>query len=60
MNDCKNQSDFSSVRVAVVEIRNGESKEEAWCRYLAEHPESVEIRIKIFNYPNPNSNPGKS
>jgi hypothetical protein len=40
-------------RVAVVEMRNGESKEEAWRRYLTEHPESVRVQVKIFHYPNP-------
>jgi hypothetical protein len=44
--------------LAVVEVRNGESQEEAWRRYLAEHPEKVAVRIKIFNYQN--SSPRKA
>jgi hypothetical protein len=40
------------ISVAVVEVRNGESKEEAWRRHLSDHPESASVRIKIFNYHN--------
>jgi hypothetical protein len=43
------------ISVAVVEVRNVESQEEAWRRYLAEHPESFWVDVKIFHYPNPNS-----
>jgi hypothetical protein len=41
------------ISVAVVEVVNGESQEEAWRRYLTHHPESIGVRIKIFHYPNP-------
>ncbi len=41
-------------QVAVVEVRFGETREEAWHRYLAEHPESAGVDVKIFHYPNPN------
>jgi hypothetical protein len=40
--------------VAVVEVRDGESQEEALRRYLTHHPESIGVRIKIFHYPDPN------
>ncbi len=39
--------------LAVVEVRNGESQEETWRRYLADHPESVGARVRIFHYPGP-------
>jgi hypothetical protein len=42
------------ISVAVVEVHNGESQEEAWRRYLTHHPESLGGRIKIFHYPNLN------
>ena len=54
MRDSENQSglaQYLKVNVAVVEVRYGESQEEAWRRYLADHPESVGVRVKIFHYP---------
>uniref|UniRef100_A0A7C3ZAX8 Uncharacterized protein n=1 Tax=Desulfobacca acetoxidans TaxID=60893 RepID=A0A7C3ZAX8_9BACT len=39
--------------LVVVEVRHGESQEEAWRRYLAEHPRSAQARIKIFHFPKP-------
>ena len=42
------------ISVAVVEARVGETQEAAWRRYLAEHPESSGVNVKIFHYPNPN------
>jgi hypothetical protein len=47
-----------NINLAVVEVRNGESQEEAWRRYLADHPEKAGVRIKIFNYQN--SSPRKA
>ncbi len=41
------------ISVAVVEVHDGDSQEEAWRRYLTHHPESVGVLIKIFHYPNP-------
>jgi hypothetical protein len=41
------------ISVAVVEVHNGESQEEAWRRYLSHHPESAGVKVKIFHYPNP-------
>jgi hypothetical protein len=43
-----------SINLAVVEVCVGETREEAWRRYLAEHPESAGVDVKIFHYPNPN------
>ena len=39
--------------LAVVEVRPGESQEDAWCRYLANHPGSAGVHVKIFHYPEP-------
>ncbi len=54
MRDSEDQSGLAhylKMNVAVVEVRTGESQEEAWYRYLADHPESVGVRVKIFHYP---------
>jgi len=61
MSDSEDQpvvAQYLNINLAVVEVRNGESKEEAWRRYLSVHPESVGVRVKIFHYPNPS--PGNS
>ena len=42
MGDSEDQSvlaQYLNINLAVVEVRNGESQEEAWRRYLADHPE---------------------
>jgi hypothetical protein len=36
--------------LAVVEVKNGESHEEAWRRYVAGNPESAGVRVKIFHH----------
>jgi hypothetical protein len=36
-------------RVAVIEIRPGESKADAWSLHLLEHPEDAYADIKVFN-----------
>ncbi len=55
MSFSENQSGLArylNINLAVVEVRNGESQEDAWRRYLTDHPEKVGVRIKIFHYPN--------
>jgi hypothetical protein len=52
----ENQSTVAQYRktnLAVVVVQNGESQDEAWRRYLADNPESAEVRVKIFHYPMP-------
>ena len=49
---------YLNINLAVVEVGNGESQEEAWRRYLSDHPEKVWVRVKIFNYQN--SSPRKA
>jgi hypothetical protein len=61
MPDSKDQTvlaRYLNIKLAVVEVRNGESQEEAWRRYLADHPVDASVRIKIFHYHN--SSPRKS
>ena len=56
MRGFKNQSavaHYPKANLAVVEVRQGESEEEAWSRYLADHPESVGVTVKIFHLPQP-------
>ena len=56
MGDSEGQSVWArylNINLAVVEVCNGESQEEAWRRYLSVDPESVGGRVKIFHYPNP-------
>jgi len=43
---------YLNIKLAVVEVRKGESQEGAWRRYLVEHPEKVGVRIKIFHHHN--------
>ncbi len=61
MGDSEDQSvlgRYLNINLAVVEVRNGESQEDAWRRFLAEHPEKVGVCVKIFNYQN--SSPRKA
>ena len=38
-----------SYRIAMVKVSLGETKEESWRRHLAEHPEDINVNIKVFN-----------
>ncbi len=40
---------YLNCRVAIIEIGYGETKEDAWARHLAGHPEDFYANIKIFN-----------
>ena len=44
---------YFQTKLAIVEVRNGESQEDAWLRYLAENPEQAGAHVKIFHYPEP-------
>ncbi len=44
---------YFQTKLVVVEVRNGESQEDAWRRYLAEHPGCSGAHVKIFHYPQP-------
>ena len=56
MHSVQNESaitQYFQTKLAVVEVRKGESQEDAWRRYLAENPESAGAHVKIFHYPEP-------
>ncbi len=40
---------YFNIRMAIIEMRLEETKEEAWSRHLAEHPEDLYANLKIFN-----------
>ena len=44
---------YFQTKLAVVEVKNGETQDEAWLRYLAENPEQAGAHVKIFHYPEP-------
>ncbi len=44
---------YFQTKLAVIEVRQGESQEDAWRRYLAENPEDAGAHVKIFHYPEP-------
>ncbi|MFI5329536.1 MAG: hypothetical protein ACHQ2F_00655 [Desulfobaccales bacterium] len=41
--------DYFHVRLAIIEVRPGETREDAWIRHLADHPEAKYANVKIFN-----------
>jgi hypothetical protein len=41
------------LRLAVVQLKPGETTEEAWNRHLKEKPDAVLATLKIFNQPGP-------
>jgi hypothetical protein len=44
---------YFQTKLAIVEVRNGESQEDAWRRFVAENPEQAGAHVKIFHYPEP-------
>ncbi len=48
-------AEYLKPNLAVVEVRKGESQEEAWRRHLAVNPQATSAHIKIFHYPRPGS-----
>jgi hypothetical protein len=52
---------YFETKLAIVEVNEGETQEEAWRRYLTTHPGHANARVKIFHYPAeviPGSNKG--
>jgi hypothetical protein len=39
------------MKMAVVQVRRGESNQDAWKRHLREHPYDANAMIKVFNQP---------
>ena len=44
-------TNYFTTKLAVIVVNDGETEEEAWRRYLADHPGYADTRIKIFHYP---------
>jgi hypothetical protein len=42
---------YFSCQMAIVQVKLGETAEEAWRRHLTEHPEDIAANIKVFNSP---------
>jgi hypothetical protein len=42
---------YFQTKLAVIEVKEGETQEEAWRRYLTTNPEYANSHIKIFHYP---------
>ncbi len=38
-------------KLAVIEVNDGETQEEAWCRFLITNPKYAKVPIRIFHYP---------
>lgn len=54
MNLIKNQEsewlkNYFDVRLAIIEVRPGETGEEAWNRHVKEYPEQSNAKVRIFN-----------
>jgi hypothetical protein len=42
---------YFETKLAVIEVKDGETQEEAWQRYLLTNPGNCNAHIKIFHYP---------
>jgi hypothetical protein len=54
MHQYKELSDFATVldiKMAVVEVRAGETDKEAWERHLQDYPRDADAMVKVFNHP---------
>jgi hypothetical protein len=41
---------FFNPRMVIIQLEEGESKEEAWFRHLRQNPHDYSVRIKIFHH----------
>ncbi|MEJ2672197.1 MAG: hypothetical protein P8168_08360 [Deltaproteobacteria bacterium] len=39
-----------NMRLAIVEVRPGETREDSWQRHLTDHPEAKNANIRVFNW----------
>ncbi len=44
--------EYFNVRLAIIEVRPGETREDSWKRHVTAHPEAEYAKIKIFNRAN--------
>jgi hypothetical protein len=42
---------YFNVRQVIIEVRPGETREDAWKRHVIDHPEARNANIKVFNLP---------
>ncbi len=40
-----------NIRMVIIEVKPGETEEEAWSRHLSECPEDLYSNIRVFNRP---------
>jgi hypothetical protein len=41
---------YLNIRLVVIEVRPGETREDSWKRHLTEHPEAKNANIRVFNW----------
>jgi hypothetical protein len=46
-----------NVRLAIIEVRRGETREDSWKRHLTDNPEAHYANIKVFNRMNYDQEP---
>ncbi len=44
--------EYFNVRLVIIEVRPGETREDSWKRHVMDHPEAEYAKIKIFNRAN--------
>jgi hypothetical protein len=48
---------YFNVRLAIIEVRPGETREDSWKRHLTDNPEANYANIRIFNRTNHDQDP---
>lgn len=54
MNHFKEMTEFAAaldMKMAVVQVKSGETNTDAWARHLREHPHDANAMVKVFNQP---------
>jgi hypothetical protein len=54
MYHCKEMAEFAAafdMKMAVVQVKPGESNKDAWSRHLKDNPHDAGAMIKVFNQP---------
>jgi hypothetical protein len=41
--------EYFNVRLVIIEVQPGETREDSWKRHLADHPEAIHANIRVFN-----------
>ena len=56
MEKCREMKKFAEilgVKMAIVQVKPGESNQEAWNRHLKKNPDDASPTVKVFNQPVP-------